>query len=331
MPACPGCGAANDASSARCEYCGTALGEASTMVLEWSASTGEGVHASGQVQLTVPAGADAGQVKAQITAAYAKAVDAVGADAPSDQVRDALWQELERLLPPGQKLQDLTLTAHKRVAPAGGPKAGNGCAQAWLLAGVFAAVSFCCAFGGTWMRHDFERQIKLLEGLTVVTLEQAATTQGTVVLESVVATVDSGQAVTLAGRTSVDCLYYTGQPEEVKGRKGKTVTEQVQAFKVGNLTVETANLTWHDPVKLVNAPGTWQGFKVGDRVTLVGEQKEGVFRGGSMFMLASEPSKEALIADLRQDAEAGNAFQWLCGVFGLVMMVCAGLLARRRS
>ena len=74
----------------------------------------------------------------------------------------------------------------------------------------------------------------------------------------------------------------------------------------------------------------WKGFKLDTPLTLVGEQKDGVFRGGELFMIAPQPSKDALVADLRHDAEAGTLFEWLCGVFGLVMLGLTVLLARRK-
>jgi hypothetical protein len=329
---CPGCGANNDDGVVRCEYCGSSLGGSSTLVLEWSASTHEGAQANGQAELSVPVGVEAGQVKAQIEAAYSKAVDALGPSASAEQIRDALWEQLEVLLPAEHRLKDLKVASHGMQAPTPGAQGGGGCQTFALLTGLVAAVSFCCGSFGIFMQEDFAGQAERVESAAVVSLEEASSAEGLICLESVVANVDSAVVVP---STDLACLYF-------KGSQGKTqadrqdVEERVERFRVGTLTVETAELKFLKPPGLgvkSSSGAEWEGFKVGGPVTLVGEQRGGTMRGGELFLLSHEPSQEALVAKLRSEAKVGTVFAWVCLGTAVVwgLMTCFLAFRRRRA
>lgn len=346
MVKCQSCGAENAPGRARCEYCDAALVATRHLDVSWSARSRDGLAGRGRV-VVVGAGEDATgeRVRSAAEAAFAAAIDQVGAQATADQVTAAMLERLPALLPSGWTIETCLVEALSappvggaQPRPAGTPGTGVGCKLPFGLVLLLGALPLgCCGLGGILVGSEASGRLTRIEPAKVMSAAEAAQATeatGPVCVEGQLAVVASPLVV--QGRP---CLYVEstftpwrkvevrrGNEVEVRRERGTSEAKQadwVLQFGLGPLQVQYQDhITRYEPlVPLADEEDergrtTWQVFPADKPITVVGRMAGSVL---SADEVSGHPTKAALVGHLSSQKSSGR-------VVGLLSLGLAGLL-----
>ena len=343
MVKCQSCGAENAPGRARCEYCDAALVATRHLDVSWSARSRDGLAGRGRV-VVVGAGEDATgeRVRSAAEAAFAAAIDQVGAQATADQVTAAMLERLPALLPSGWTIETCLVEALSappvggaQPRPAGSPGSGVGCkVPAALVLMFFTAAFGCCGLAGLLAGSDASGRLARVKGAQVMTAAEAQRATGLVAIEAQVASVDSPLLVRGKPCLQVEATFTPWRKVEV--RRGNEVEvrrepgpakpaelSRVQGIRLGPLPVTfDEHVTRMEPMVALEGADedelgrtTWKVFPAEKPLTVVGPVHDGVLTADEVSTFATHANLEAHLAS---EARFGR-------IMGIVFLVMAGL------
>lgn len=347
MSKCTNCGAENEPAAPRCAYCDGALEATSSLQVAWLARTAEGIQGEGKIDMLAGGGVTADQVRSAAETAFTDSVRALGNQAKGADVQARMAQQLPALLPSGVEIRELSMTAYRRGgAPGAAPAAASRPARGAVVVPLIGLLGGACCLGmGLLMvvvGESTANRIARVEAAPVVA-NLAEASEGPACLEGVaVRDAEGAIEVSLEGGEAARCLYVSGssasnQSGSNSGSKsGTSFSKHVDAFVLedGTRVKVSPSTNWSKPEML------GEGEIDGRRLKLHGIRADakvltvvGTARGAELTAeeITTAPTRAALISDLTETRYVGDAMGLVClGTGGLLLLVCLGLLFRKR-
>lgn len=346
MSKCTNCGAENEPAAPRCAYCDGALEATSSLQVAWLARTPEGIQGEGQIDMLAGGGVTAAQVRSAAETAFTDSVRALGTHAKGADVQARMTQQLPALLPSGVEIRELSMTAYRRGVQGGAAPVPARPARGAVLVPLVGLLGGACCLGmGLLMvvvGESTANRIARVEAAPVVA-NLAEATEGPACLEGVaVRDAEGAIEVTLEGGETARCLYVSGSSTAHTGsgtrgsKSGSAFSKHVDAFVLddGTRVKVSPSTNWSKPEKLGEAEVdgrslSLSGIRADAKVLTV----VGTARGAELTAeeITTAPTRAALIGDLTETRYVGDAMGLVClGTGGLLLVVCLGLLFRKR-